>query len=657
MPPCVDLRYGQAVERTDQSDQREQSRFVVNTSIAALLLAGLWWWWVDDAVAPPEQELVHAREEKPDRDPPTLSEGDLEREVVGDGKVVEVLPERPEDADLSHPYSFRLTVSLKGPFGLAVDDANVFLAPDFSGFSMWPEPTKNGGHVTLNWRGRQPAMSVQVGVMAWGVLQPMRRVTVDADTPTRIAFAVRGREQDLSALARLAEKSSSEDRRDQRGVQRERRRSRKRIRMDRLDMVCGRTMLMFRKFHCLECHEKGRVTAYRAIARSTKMKPGLHPEARFEDLTKRGLSGGELSKRKKELAKLLREKKVEELEEAANYRAELNGVVHGANGKPAPGVPVAWVDANGAVAKVTSTDSVGRYSLEHVPGGNLRMIVGGGPLGHAEALVRVAPTGTTIWNATLRFKQSIFGKVLDEKGKPLSRWPVELVRNADGWATLAITNRDGEFATYDAPGTAQCVVWPRDATSSFPVIYGKEAMVDASTLTLKLDNDFPIRGRLRVTVETPSGYERSLINARVVQVESGRVAEMTPSGFGGEFEAEPLSPGWYELQLGAAGLGWVERRIFVDGRGLWDVGTVHLGAPGRVRIHRLPGAPDVTRAPHAFYRRTDATDILVEAARRYNSYELAPGPHVFVWKSEAGLRAREIQVVSGKETELTIWPE
>lgn len=645
------------MERTEQPEQSEQSRVAINTCIAALLLAVLWWWWADDSVAPPEPELVHAQEQaKPELPTPIKSE--LQREdAAADEPIAPSYGEEPLDADLSHPYSFRMKVSLKGPFGLPVGEASVFLAPDFSGFSMWPEPTDGGGHVTLNWRGRQPAMSVQVAVMVWGVLQPMRRVTVDADELATVAFAVRGRKQSLSTLARLAEKSDSSDRRDQRRVERERRRSRRRPRMDSLDILCGRTMVMFREFHCLECHEKGRVSAYRAIARSSEMKPGLHPLARFEDLSKRGVSGRELRARKKELAKVLRQKEVQELLEKTKYRGELNGVVRGANGKVAPGVPVVWIDDKGSVKKVAGTDSKGRYSLEHIPGGNLKIVVGAGPLGYAESLVRVSPTEATIWNPKLSVQQSIMGKVLDEQGKPLPMWPVELVRDADGWATFTVTDRDGEFATYGAPGTAQCVVWPRDVTASFPVIYGKEAMVDASKLTFKLDNNHPIRGRLRVTVETPSGFERTRINARVVQVESGHVAEMTPSGFGGEFEAEPLAPGWYELQLGAAGLGWAERRIFVDGRGLWDVGTVHLGAPGRVRFRGLPGAPDVRELPFAFYRRTKTTDILVEPVLKQGVFELAPGPHVLIWKSAKGLRARELQVISGKQIELPFWPE
>jgi hypothetical protein len=189
------------------------------------------------------------------------------------------------------------------------------------------------------------------------------------------------------------------------------------------------------------------------------------------------------------------------------------------------------------------------------------------------------------------------------------------------------------------------------------VLYGDEAMVDATMLTMKLDEERPIRGRLRISPVLPAGFDQARVDVRVVQVDTGRVAQMTPSGFGTEFVAEPLAPGAYRVQLGAAGLGWSERVIYVDGRGLWDLGTVHLGAPGRVRIRALPGAADVLAANHAFYRRTEATDVLVEYTVKEGALELGPGLHVFVWRSPNGLRAREVTVLSGLEVELLIWPE
>lgn len=616
-----------------------------------------WWVWPGAAIAPPSDEVVEAAPQQPGTT--FRDETEIERQVVGgrDDYEPAAIEEEPEDADLTHAFQFELTVSLKGPFGLPVDGASVFLAPELAGFCMWPEQTRSGGRVHVAWRGRKRAMSVQVAVMVWGVLQPIRVVTVDADVPAAIAFAIRGREQQLSDLARLAEKDPGQDAKDANIVSRARSRPRKRQRMDALDILCGRTMVMFKPYGCVECHEPGRVSAYQAIARSSKMQPGLHPDAHFEDLRMRGLGGDELRERKKKLAAQLRERELELLHESRSFRAQLKGVVQGANGKPAVGVPVAWVGETGSVKKATTTDSFGHYRLAPLPGGNLQMIVGGGALGIAESLVRVSPVDTTHWNTTLSFKQAVMGRVLDEKGEPLARWPVEIVRDAAGWAALAVTNRDGEFAAYGVPGAAQCLAWPRGANHSFPVLYGDEALVDASVLTMKLDSQRPTRGRLRVSAVLPVGFDEAKVDARVVQVDTGRVAQMTATGFGTEFVAEPLAPGAYRVQLGAAGLGWSERVIVVDGRGLWNLGVVHLGAPGRVRLRALPEAPDVLAGDHAFYRRTEATDVLVEYTVKDGALELGPGLHVFVWRSASGLRAREVTVVSGAEVELPIWPE
>ena len=73
-------------------------------------------------------------------DPAALDKIDISRGAHSDELAVDegVGPE-PADADLSHPYSFSLIVYVSGPFGLPVDGASVFVAPENARISIWPK--------------------------------------------------------------------------------------------------------------------------------------------------------------------------------------------------------------------------------------------------------------------------------------------------------------------------------------------------------------------------------------------------------------------------------------------------------------------------------------------------------------------------------------
>lgn len=626
-------------------------------SLAVVL--SVWLWWFLD-VMPPPSELQRHDDVVVVEDTPSIPE--VERAPITPLSVQEPMDfgDEPPDAELEHRYQFALSVHVRGPFGLPVDDAQVFLAPEMSGFSIWPENTR-AGRVQLRWRGRQRVMHMQVAVLAWGVLQPMRMVTVEADVAAQLAFQVHGRQQDLTVLMQHAEMDEKEVGRAGREIRRLQRQRRQR--MDELDFLCGRTLAMFRMTQCAACHDRSMLAAYSPISRSGKMAPGLHPASQFEDLRRHALHGQELEDRLAALRAQLRKRGVDEQEQAERFRARVKGRVVGADGAAAVGVRVAWLDVQGSVLRMVATDANGRYLLAPIHGGEQHLVVGGGIKGTADMHIRVANSGDTVCDFLLAISQSVVGRVLDEGGDPLQNWRVEMICDAAGWATQVPTNKLGEFAAYGVPGPVQCLVWPKEGDSAFPVIFGVESLVDASAVQLALRAEHPVRGRLRLKALLPPGFEEkqgwenSRIDARVMQLETGRVAQMKPFAFANEFVAEPLAPGKYRVQVGAPGLGWQQREIFVDGRGLWDLGGIMLAAPGRVRVQRLPGAANVLEHPHAFYRRDPAVDVRVEYELREGVLWLPPGSYVFVWRTTGELRARELQVVSGAEVDLPIWPE
>lgn len=576
----------------------------------------------------------------------------------------------PPDANLMLPHGFDLAVRVVGVLGLPVRDARVFVAPDACGFSLWPVKSDAAGVVRLHWRGRQRIMDVQIAVTAWGVMQPIRRVAVEESVVKRVAFVARGRQQDAVAVLDQAELEEHDGRRDVREVARQRRRSsynnKARERLDKLDIRCGRTMFMYRFDRCHKCHDSSRVAVYRTIARAGVMGAGPHPQASFQDLRVRRPRASELDERRKEVAELLREQQAANRARAAKARARVVGRVVGIDGKPAIGVPVAWFGERGTLMLSTKTDGLGRYRLGPMPRGQHHLLAGGGPLGLADHLLRVAATGETVWNCSLQANRVVAGFVLDEQGEGLRGWRVELVRDAIGWAGTVAANKSGRFTAYGVPGPVECLLWPKGKNSAFPVVYGTEALVDASDVILKLDDQHPVRGRLRARVVLPAGSDQARIDARVIQLETGRVAQMSGFGFEDAFAVEPLAPGKYRVQLGLAGSGWIERDIQVDGRGLWQTGHMHVPSPGHVRLVHLPGAYDVLRKTHGFYRRTRSVDVLQdyvqgERERRLGIVTLPPGKYVLVWRGDEGakaaVRARELVVASGVETELTIWPE
>jgi hypothetical protein len=634
------------------SDHPRVSVRAIAPLVAAVALL-CWWWLADDSVPPPVNEEVLAEEKVLPK--PVLDQVDVVRDTMsGAAEVVVDYGDEPAEANLDHPYEFSLLVSLMGPFGLPMDGGRVFLSPDLAGFSEWPVQSF-AGKVSLNWRGRIRIMQVQVAVMVYGILQPMRSVIIEADTDARVAFAVVGRHDTFAGVRQKLARGLSKD--SVKAYEKIKQAQLLRRRFDQLDIECGRTMVTFKMHRCTQCHEASYVSSYHSVARSGTMTPGLHKQSFFEDLRRSRMHGdaGEQKLAAAEKANKLR--KAAENRLAATYRAQLTGRVIASDGRGKRGITVAWISEAGEVLQTTMTRGSGEYYLGPVAGGEQRIVVAGGAFGMADQTVRIAPTGNTVANFELTTNQFVVGKLLDESGQPLSDWRVELVRDAGGWSTITATDTTGTFAVYGVPGAVECLVWPKGKDSVFPVIYGVEALVDASVIELKLRADHPIRGRLRARVSLPEGHDAARVDARATQLETGRVTQMKPFGFANEFMAEPLAPGMYRVQMGSPGLAWGSREVHVDGRGLWDVGGIHLAIPGRVRIVQIPGSPDLMQYPHAFYRRTRAVDVRVDYDVEDDVLLLAPGKHVLVWQATGELRSREFEVVSGVEVDLLIWPE
>ncbi|MCK5943834.1 MAG: carboxypeptidase regulatory-like domain-containing protein [Planctomycetes bacterium] len=621
----------------------------------ALLLARL---FAGDVERPPDVPVPAA---------PVASEPERAAPAdVGEREVVAALPavvEQPletlPEADLSHPYRFDLTVHVRSRLGLPVADASVFVAPPMCGFSRWPEASSNRGQVAMAWSGRQPTMAVTVAVLAAGVLQPMRRVELRAGEPSSLAVGVRSRLWQATPDVRVVERSDAERQRAARRVQYERSRVERGGRMqrlDELDVLCGRTMLLFESFSCVECHEADRVGGYRSIAQSGPFAAGLHPHTGFQDLGAWRPAKEEQDRTRKERAAEQRRRLRAESERRARG-GYVRGVLTDGAGRAVEGAAVLVVDEHGQVEHAVESGADGSYRIGPLTAGQVELLANGARAGLGMATVTVAPGQDTEWSPSLTAFATVSGTVRDVQGRGLGGWFVELQRDEGDWAAVAETARDGSFAVHGVPGPVVTAVWTRDAPYGAPLLHGTAALVDAQPLALGLHPDAPTRARLRVHVGVPVELGEARVEARLLQVRTGYVAQLTALGHEDGFATEPLPGGAYRVQVGAAGAGWLESdNIVLDGRGLMDVGRMVLPGPGRVRLRAVGEVELPHREALAFYRRTPAVDVRSLHRVDGDAFELPPGEHVLVWTEGGRRRAVAFEVRSGVTTDVLIGP-
>ena len=629
----------------------------VLAALALVLGIALLWSWLGADGGGERPAAVEAEPDAPVQAAAAATSGGdtpaVQRSFVASDEAPEEPPAAP--VDLAHAFSFAFDVALIDEYGLPVPEAVVFVAPSACGFARWPEPSDSRGELRLRWRGRARTMRVEVAVLAWGVLQPMRRFELEAEKPRRVALPIAARRQDEATLARIAERDEYDRRRDRERVRHGRLRKR-----DDLDVLCGRTQLLFGAFECVDCHEPSRVAAYENLARAPIARPGLHPFAVFADLgagaaaeEAPAATGDESSERVVRRQQGDRNRPPPRRNAAV---ATVRGTVVDRDGEPAALVPVAWLDRDGGLRLVTETDAFGRFRLEPVAEGVLRLVAGGGDQGRAEGLVTAFAALAVEWHGRLDPGSVVRGSVHDEQGLPLVGWRVEFERDTGDSADWATTRDDGAFTFTDVLGGGQCLVWANDGSCRLPLLYGRFALADAAPVALTLDPAAPTRARLRVHPVLPPSFAKARVEVRVVQLDTGRVAPLVASGHDDSFELECLPTGPYTVELGAPVLGWVETRaIPLDGRGLWDLGRVHLPTPARVRLVPARGVASPLDREHALYRRNPEVDVRAAYHReRDDELVVAPGDYVLVWRDESGTRAVAFQAIDGELRDVLI---
>jgi protocatechuate 3,4-dioxygenase beta subunit len=101
----------------------------------------------------------------------------------------------------------------------------------------------------------------------------------------------------------------------------------------------------------------------------------------------------------------------------------------------------------------TKSDSAGRYRLEGVPTGEIRIKAWIRDRGHSEEDLFVDHGEQVTWNVVLSANPSIRGQVLDEAGQPLVGWMATITAPGDRghWIRNVKTDAEGRFELPDPP--------------------------------------------------------------------------------------------------------------------------------------------------------------------------------------------------------------
>lgn len=636
----------------DPSQTNPRRRRALTPALLALGLLALLLWLLRSSPDPADQLASPAPAEAVPDQPPAI-ESAAGRIV---GSPPPVMPSDEVDPlDLGPTFPFRLDLQLVDDHGLPVPDALAFLAPSGCGFAMWPEPTDPRGRLSLRWPGRARGMSVTLALLAWGVVQPLRELELQADRPRTLAVVAFGRPRqpvtnsDREGLwaqfhldrLRQALRRGDDQIRDRTGRMRRR---------DELDILCGREVVLFQTMDCGNCHQRSRIAGYAPLHRSVVLAAGLHPAAVFADHPVSDPTPAQLAERER----LLRHSAVSDRETRRTPRsdpqADIAGHVLDADGQFAVGTPVACLGADGSLLARTATEGRGRFQLG-VPPGNVELVAGGGDAGSQRTLVNAARGIVTEWDLRLERRAVVAGAAVDEAGLPLVGWRVEFEGEAMPWADLATTRADGCFLLSDLPGRGRLLLWSKEADLQLPVLAGPVALPDAEPVRLALAAAQPTRARLRLRPVLPGGQQRSQVEVRIFQLDTGRGTLVSGVGQDDDFGLEGLPAGWYRIDVGAPGLGWESRKVHVDGRGLWDAGAMALPRPGKVELRLADGQASPLSTSHGFYRRLPEADIRVEAGRdRDGAPTLAAGEHLLLWQEGPHLRAVAFRVKPGMTT-------
>jgi hypothetical protein len=595
---------------------------------------------------------------------------------VADSQAAPLLEDR---VDLALPHEFTLRVIVRDPFGLPIQDARLYLAPENAALTLWPDATDARGILEAKAFGRATRLRVIAAVSAYGRVEPMQSLVLDAGVTSTAMFVASGKPHEPEALlelllqeegdlqqatARATERVLANGRRTESAT-----RQGKVRRRDEFEALCGRTLLLYSGMRCRNCHDAAMAAHYDAFASAPTLRESLHPRGVFSDLRSReSVHRGDREDRDPDRLRIdlddLRKRLERTPRDAAKSKAiassslgAFTGIVRDASGAPVRGAAVAIVMPDDSVRARTTTDGEGRYQMAAPADGPCELIAIGMGLGRERASTTASPFSTTTQDFTLRARSRLLGSMRDEPGEPLVRARIELEAPEFAHAQVAWTDEGGAFAFAELPGPSRCLVWAPDGDLRLPVLASPTWIPDAQDANLRLSEAAPQRARIALTPKLPELLANARVSIRIVQLDTHRGAHLAPREGKGGLAIEGLMAGPYRIEAGVEGGGFVTLPdVYVDGRGEWNLGVLEWPEPGIVRIRSQSNARARKDRRIEFWRQREDTDVRTEP--RWIDAErgaLPAGRYAVLWVRADGARMQgALTIESGRTAEFTL---
>lgn len=557
-----------------------------------------------------------------------------------------------DDAALSLPFGFELEVRVLDVLGLPVEGARVLLAPSGCRLDELPDRTDAAGTARVAWRGRSPSMSMVVATRAEQGRDAMRQLVVHAGSP---ALAVFGGSARRGAQLRLVGGSPGAD--------------------GTLSFVIQAEPPAGNGVPVLAVD--GLVLQQGAFADNPRFGEGMHPAAGFADV--QWLAQEAQQEAALDIGELFaggsftihaRGGGIRFADQTAAAAAaappptRLEGTVYGEDGKPCANCAVAWGTEIDRPRGRTDTDANGAFRFDDVPEGALELRAGGGDAGLQHVTVRTMAGQTATVAVHLQRQITVRGRAVAADGKPLEGMRVEWVGSEIPWFDGCTVAGDGSFVLPNLPGgTGRLLLFRNRQSPGVPVLVSDDVLPDSGEVALRLDPAV-CSGELQLEPALPEGVDRGAVEARVFQEATGRGTTLRKAKDSNRFALSGLPAGWYRVELGGPGLGWIDAgRHYVDGKSVVDLGRVALPPFGMLRLvlpaaaadgaaHTDDGKPVFAVEIH--HRRADCdVRIMDPLVARGAPLPLAPGDYFAIWQDEHGARGVvPFTVAAGREVEV-----
>lgn len=600
---------------------------------SVVVLGGLFWFLQGEAAAPPVAPSAPS-------DAGSQAVSKTSAEAPAERKATAPLRETIakavlDDSAFQHGFTYNLDVEVIDRTGLPVANAKVLLAPNGCRLCEVPQRTDDNGKLHVEWRGRADSMPMVLATTSDEQDGSMRQFVATAGSAMRMVLGGR-RGGGPGLVFRVADGGGGSGGIAFSGIT---------IDPSSAKQLGQQLTAQLTQF----------VLQQTAFGDNPEFRAGLHPFASFGDVQLRvppqqADSGGTVQLDGSSFNVTLGDLSVEGGQAASGrpaataQAARITGVVYGEDGKPAPRVPICWGTEVDRPKKRAETNAQGQFAFENVPEGVIELRAGGALAGLQHATVTTTKGQTAQVTINLKREISVHGKVTTLDGSTLAGCRIEWVGSQNPWTDSATSQQDGVFWLTNLPGgPGRLLLWSSEDAAKLPVAW-LDVLPGPDEVVLKFDPESQ-NGRIVLEPILPEGIDRGSVEVRIFQEDTGRGATLTKLEKSNQFAIQQLPQGWYRLELGGLGLGWIDAgRHFVDGKSTADLGRLALLNPGKAMLQFAPELvrPAAEGQPGSIvelYRRRPDADVRLEQLdlrMLADPIVLAPGDYVAMWKLTTG---------------------